>query len=236
MKVLLLILFVAAVSALPIPEDGSDAVEMIVNGVPEGEALDISHIVDIKLKEHVEGEVVAATNLLHPYTAVGIAEAAAAAAVNVVEDSKTDIVLLPVVFPEAAESESVVPEAVVLPSPIAPEVVAPEPVVLPSPVVPEVVVPEPVVLPSPTVPEVVLPEPIVLPSPAVPEVVPEVVVQPEEVPNPAPQYNDLYNDGLVQVSVNGPEEPSILSTLQSWFNMVINYFNNGAQTSSHQIV
>uniref|UniRef100_A0A2A4J215 DUF4794 domain-containing protein n=1 Tax=Heliothis virescens TaxID=7102 RepID=A0A2A4J215_HELVI len=247
MKVLLLALFVAAVTAVPIPEDsGSDAVELIVNGLPEGAALEVSDIVDIKLKEHADGEVVAATNLLHPYTAVGIAEAAAAAAaaapseVNVVDSSEPLVASPePVVLPSPALPE-VVPESVVLPSPLLPEVVVPESVVLPSPALPEVVVPEPVVLPSPAVPEVVVPEPIVLPSPAVPEVVipesvvpptPEVVVDQEQLPVAIPQVSgDLFNDGLVQVQYNGPE-PSMLSTLQSWFSMVINYFNDSSEAA-----
>ncbi|XP_063894376.1 uncharacterized protein LOC126055560 [Helicoverpa armigera] len=256
MRVLLLTLFVAAVTAVPIPEDsGSDAVEMIVNGLPEGAALDVSEIVDIKLNEHADGEIVAATNLLHPYTAVGIAEATAAAAdaaaavpseVNVV-DSSEPLISSPesVVLPSPAVPE-VVPESVVLPSPALPEVIVPEPVVMPAPATPEVV-PEPVVLPSPAVPEVV-PEPIVLPAPAVPEVVipepvvviPEPVVLPspvkpevvdhEQLPVPIPQVSaDLFNDGLVQVQYNGPE-PGMLATVQSWFNMIINYFNDSSDS------
>nr|XP_049701228.1 nematocyst expressed protein 3-like [Helicoverpa armigera] len=240
MRVLLLALFVAAVTAVPIPEDsGSDAVEMIVNGLPEGAALEVSEIVDIKLNEHADGEVVAATNLLHPYTAVGIAEATAAAAaaapseVNVV-DSSEPLISSPesVVLPSPALPE-VVPESVVLPSPALPEVIVPEPVVMPAPATPEVV-PEPVVLPSPAVPEVV-PEPIVLPAPAVPEVVipepvkPEVVDH-EQLPVPIPQVSaDLFNDGLVQVQYNGPE-PGMLATVQSWFNMIINYFNDSSDS------
>ncbi|XP_026743317.1 calphotin-like [Trichoplusia ni] len=266
MKVLLLALFVAAVAAVPLPEDASDAVQMIVNGVPEGQALDVDHIVDIKLKEHADGQLVAASNLLHPYTAVGIAEAAGVApysdvlpeAVALPAPVEPEVVPSPVVLPAPVEPE-VNPAPVVLPAPAAPEVV-PSPVVLPAPVAPEVnpapvvlpapaapeVVPSPVVLPAPATPEVV-PAPVVLPAPVAPEVVPAPVVLPapavpevvidEALPAPAPQFpeGEVYNDGLVQVQVNGPEDPGMLATLQSWLSMVINYFNNGAVTSQ-QIV
>ncbi|CAH0590142.1 unnamed protein product [Chrysodeixis includens] len=287
MKVLLLALFVAAVAAVPLPEDASDAVQMIVNGVPEGQALDVDHILDIKLQEHADGQLVAASNPLHPYTAVGIAEAAAALEAN---SANSDVAPEGVVLPAPAAPE-VVPSPVVLPAPVAPEVnpapvvlpapaapeVVPSPVVLPAPVAPEVnpapvvlpapvapeVVPSPVVLPAPVAPEVnpapvvlpapvapeVVPAPVVLPPPVAPEVVPvpspvvlpapvapEVVIA-EELPAPAPQFpeGEVYNDGLVQVQVNGPEDAGVLATLSSWMSMVINYFNNGAATSQ-QIV
>ncbi|CAH0590141.1 unnamed protein product [Chrysodeixis includens] len=257
MKVLLLALFVAAVAAVPLPEDASDAVQMIVNGVPEGQALDVDHILDIKLQEHADGQLVAASNPLHPYTAVGIAEAAAALEAN---SANSDVAPEGVVLPAPAAPE-VVPSPVVLPAPVAPEVnpapvvlpapaapeVVPSPVVLPAPVAPEVN-PAPVVLPAPVAPEVV-PAPVVLPPPVAPEVVPvpspvvlpapvapEVVIA-EELPAPAPQFpeGEVYNDGLVQVQVNGPEDAGVLATLSSWMSMVINYFNNGAATSQ-QIV
>lgn len=251
MKVLYFALFVAAVAATPLPEDGSDAVEMIVNGVPDGAPLEISDIVDIKLKEHVDGEVVAASNLLHPYSAVGIAEAQAAVAddeakeeVEFVDNVEVlDVQHVPeaVVLPAPVAPEVVIPEPVVMPSPVAPEVVVPEPVVMPSPVAPEVVVPEPVVMPSPVAPEVVIPEPVVLPSPVAPEVaLPEPVVMPspvapvvEEAPVAAPYNGEVYNDGLVQVQYNGPAEPGMFSTIQSWFNVVLNYFSSDAPAPSH---
>jgi len=274
MKVLYFVLFVAAVTASPLPEDdGSDAVEMIVNGVPDGAPLEISDIVDIKLTEHIDGEVVAASNLLHPYSAVGIAEAQAAAAEAAVAEANKEVefvdnadvldvqhvpigglsvpesVALPApVAPEVvaepavpATPEIILPEPVVMPSPVAPEVVVPEPVVMPSPVAPEVVVPEPVVMPSPVAPEVVVPEPVVMPSPVAPEVVvPEPVVMPspvapafEEAPVAAAYNGEVYNDGLVQVQYNGPAEPGMFSTIQSWFNVVLNYFSSEAPATSH---
>ncbi|XP_075981237.1 uncharacterized protein LOC142979895 [Anticarsia gemmatalis] len=231
MKLLLLSLFVAAVAAVPIPDDDAGAVEMIVNGVPDGEALEIGDIVDIKLKEHTDGNVVA-TDLLHPFTAVGIAEAAAAAAAE--ESIVPEPILPEPVLPE------VVPEPIVLPEPVLPEIV-PEPVILPEPVLPEAL-PESVVLPEPALPEVV-PEPIVLPEPVAPEVVippatPEIVI-PEPVPSPSAQFGEVYNDGVVSVTVNAPqaEDEGMLATLQSWLNMVINYFSEDTQTqTSHQIV
>ncbi|XP_035435451.2 cytadherence high molecular weight protein 1-like [Spodoptera frugiperda] len=283
MKVLYFALLVAAVAATPLPEDGSDAVEMIVNGVPDGTPLEISDIVDIKLKEHVDGEVVAASNLLHPYSAVGIAEAQAAVAddeankeVEFVDNVEVldvqhvpEAVILPapvapevvvpepvvmpspvapevaipepVVMPSPVAPEVVVPEPVVMPSPVAPEVVVPEPVVMPSPVAPEVIIPEPVVMPSPVAPEVVIPEPVVMPSPVAPEVaIPEPVVMPspvapvvEEAPVAALYNGEVYNDGLVQVQYNGPAEPGMFSTIQSWFNVVLNYFSSDAPAPSH---
>lgn len=235
MKFLILTLFVAVATAAPL-EDDNGPVELIVNGVPEGQPIDLSSVVDIKVKEHEDGHVVAATNLLHPYTAVGIAEATAAAAaanpgpVSVVEVSESESIIIPVpvVLPSPVAPEVVLPEPVVLPSPVAPEVVLPEPVVLPSPVAPEVV-PEPVVLPSPVAPEVVIsaPEPVVLPSPVAPEIIQSV---PASVAN-----GEIFSDGTVSVSVSTPQEAGVLSSIQSWFSLVLNYFNDGAQTT-HQVV
>ncbi|KAH9635794.1 hypothetical protein HF086_002354 [Spodoptera exigua] len=228
MKVLYFILFVAAVTASPLPDDdGSNAVEMIVNGVPDGAALEINDIVDIKLKERVDGEVVAASDLLHPYSAVGIAEAAAAAAEAAVAEANSEVE-----FVDNAEVLDVqqvpiedlsVPEPVVIPAPAAPEVEA-EPVVIPSPEAPEIV-PEPIVMPSPAAPEVVDPEPVVVPSPVAPEV--------EEAPVAAHYNGEVYNDGLVQVQYNGPTEPTMFSTFQSWFNVVLNYFSSETPAPSH---
>ncbi|KOB51872.1 Uncharacterized protein OBRU01_26991, partial [Operophtera brumata] len=228
MKLFVFALFVAAATAAPL-DDSNGPVELIVNGVPDGQPLEIGDIVDIKLKEHSAGEV-SATNLLHPFTAVGIAEAAAAAVVEAP---------IAVVLPEAPEPEVTFPEAVVLPAPAQPEVTIPEAVVLPAPAQPEVTTPEAVVLPAPAQPEVVFPESVALPSPAEPEVVlpspavPEVEIA-EPVPASTAQFptGEVYNDGNVQVTVNAPQEAGVMSTIQGWFNMVITYFNDdGVQTT-----
>lgn len=246
MKLFLLALFVSVATTSPIPDD-SGPVDVIVNGVPEGQALDLGHIVDVKLQEHANGEVVVASDLLHPFTAVGIAEAAAAAEVSQPEIDAPETVVLPLPLPEAVVlptpvAPEVVPEAIILPVPAAPEVV-PEPVILPAPAAPQVI-PEPVVLPAPSAPEVIL-QPVVLPTPAKPEVVPESVapvpipeVTEELLPVPAAQIEggEIFNDGNVQVSVNLPEEPGILSTLQSWFNMAVNYINSSGVQTTQQIV
>ncbi|XP_013196452.2 magnetosome-associated protein MamJ [Amyelois transitella] len=254
MKFLLLTLFVAFVASAPV-EDAGNPVEVVVNGLPEGQALDIGDIVDIKLKEHVDGQVAASTDLLHPFSAAGIAEAVAAAEVEahpvqVVENAENEVDPVQVIetevepiqtLPIVIENE-VAPSPIVVPLPIAPEVVpgpetspvlpevAPEPIILPeAPVAPEVV-PSPIVLPELVAPEVV-PSPVVIPEPVVPEV-PDIS---ESLPAPAQQFGEIYNDGAVQVTVNGPEDAGIMSTLQSWLNVVMNYFNNGAQTTQ-QIV
>ncbi|XP_053614437.1 magnetosome-associated protein MamJ-like isoform X2 [Plodia interpunctella] len=264
MKMLLLTLFVALVASAPI-EDSGDAVEVVVNGLQEGQALEVADIVDIKLKEHADGQVAAATDLLHPFSAVGLLEAAAAAeieaqpvqVVDVAENidpvqvvdvvAENEIVPIPIVLPSPVVPEVPVPEPAVLPEPdvlppisepaVLPEAVVPEvepvpsPVVIPEPVVPEVV-PAPIVVPEPVVPEVV-PSPVVIPDPVAPEVVPSPVVVPE--PEPEHQFGEVYNDGTVQVSVNAPEDAGIVATLQSWLSVVMNYFNDGAQTTQ-QIV
>lgn len=240
MKFLILALFVAVAAAVPLDDNGP--VELIVNGLPEGQPLEISNIVDIKLQEHSDGAVVA-TNVLHPLTASGIAEAAAAEiAANPVE--VPEAVILPA--PAQPEIEQVIPEAVVLPAPAKPEVViAPEAVVLPAPAQPEVVIsPEAVFLPAFVQSDLDVPAPVALPSPAVPEVViPEAIVLPEvstpEVIAPVPAQlpaGEVFNDGNVQVQVNvNSQETGYLSTIQGWFSMVVNYFNDGVQ-NSQQVV
>ncbi|XP_063366718.1 magnetosome-associated protein MamJ-like [Cydia amplana] len=236
MKLLLLTLFVAVGFATPIPTDPSgDAVEVVVNGLAEGEALDIGHIVDVKVKEIVDGEVAAVANALHPFTAQGLAEAAIAAeaeqaaAVPEIAEPVAPEVPEVVVLPEPGTPE-VVPEPVVIPEPAVPEVI-PDPVVLPEPATPEVA-PEPVVLPEPAAPEVV-PAPIELPEPAAPEVAPEVAPEPvavEELPEVAdtPQVNgEIFNNGVVSITVNTPEDAGVVATLSSWVSMMVNYVHSG---------
>ncbi|KOB73039.1 Uncharacterized protein OBRU01_11341 [Operophtera brumata] len=249
MKLFVFALFVVAATAAAPLDDSNGPVELIVNGVPDGQPLDIGDIVDIKLKEHSAGEV-SATNLLHPFTAVGIAEAAAAAVVEtpiavVLPEAPEPEVTFPesVVLPAPAQPEVTFPEAVVLPAPAQPEVTIPEAVVLPAPAQPEVTIPEAVVLPAPAQPEVVFPESVALPSPAQPEVVlpspavPEVEIA-ESVPASTAQFptGEVYNDGNVQVTVNAPQEAGVMSTIQGWFNMVITYFNDDGVQTTQQII
>lgn len=258
MKFLVLALFVAAAVAAPVPEDdNSDAVDLIVNGVPEGAALELGGIVDMHLKEHVNGQLVASTNLLHPFTAAGLAEAAEQnkpSPIQIVENPESDQQILPdgIQLPGPAEPDFI-PAPIVMPSPETPEVI-PEAIVMPDPVAPEVI-PEAIVLPEPVAPEVI-PEAIVMPEPITPDVIPEAIVMPEsippmvipEVPEPIPEPNpepipepsaqgpeEIYNDGLVQVQVNAPQDSGMFSTLQDWFSLVVNYISNGIQTSQ-QIV
>ncbi|KAG6457928.1 hypothetical protein O3G_MSEX010566 [Manduca sexta] len=266
MKFFLLAVFVATAFAVPIPleDDDDGAVEFIVNGVAKGEPLELGDVLGIHVNEHVDGVLAASTNLLHPLTAVGIAEAAAAAADVIASPAivdESDVIPEPVVLPAPAapevvdpSPEVVIPESVVLPAPGIPEVVLPESVVLPAPAKPEIVspvVPEGVVLPSPAQPEVispVVPEPVVLPAPSQPEVISPVVPEPVVLPAPSePEVVDapvaaphspsgeVFNNGVVQVSVNTPQEAGVFSTLQSWMSFVLNYFSGDAQTS-HQII
>ncbi|KAG6457927.1 hypothetical protein O3G_MSEX010566 [Manduca sexta] len=247
MKFFLLAVFVATAFAVPIPleDDDDGAVEFIVNGVAKGEPLELGDVLGIHVNEHVDGVLAASTNLLHPLTAVGIAEAAAAAADVIASPAivdESDVIPEPVVLPAPAapevvdpSPEVVIPESVVLPAPGIPEVVLPESVVLPAPAKPEIVspvVPEGVVLPSPAQPEVispVVPEPVVLPAPSQPEVVDAPVAAPHS------PSGEVFNNGVVQVSVNTPQEAGVFSTLQSWMSFVLNYFSGDAQTS-HQII
>ena len=137
MKAIFVAVFVVAVSTAPLPENasGSDAVEMIVNGVPHGAALEVGDLVDITLKKHADGAVVA-TDLLHPYSAAGMAEAAAAAASivpNVASIGDDDMkqfarhlqikpILLPSSVVEPEHPIPVIPEPIVMPPPAVPEV------------------------------------------------------------------------------------------------------------------
>lgn len=237
MKFLVLALLVAAATAAPL-DAGSDPVELIVNGVSEGHPLEISDIVDITLNEHADGEVVAQSNLLYPLTAIGLAEAAAAAAA---QESK----------PEENTPESV---AVIDATPDVPAVeVAPETpsVVDASPVVPETPI---VVDASPESPTVVDASPVIPETPAVVDVAPEVpavvdvvpeapvspveVVEVEAIPEPAAQEalnGEIYNDGMVQVQVNYPQEAGVIGTLKSWVSLALNYFQSGVPTSQQII-
>ncbi|XP_013136990.1 PREDICTED: actin cytoskeleton-regulatory complex protein PAN1-like [Papilio polytes] len=215
-----LLLAFANASPLPLDEEVDGPVEFIVNGVPEGEALEIGHILDIQLNKHADGQVVASSDLLYPLTAQGLA----------------DIALAQENTPERPDVEGLPLPELLEPSP---EVVVPGPIVLPMPVLPEVqpepeVVPGPIIVPMPVLPEEqaepeVVPGPIVLPMPVLPIVQPEPEVVEESVPQ-IPN-GEIFNDGNVQVIVNGPEQPSVLSSIQSWFQMVLNYFSNGVQTS-----
>ncbi|KPJ03270.1 hypothetical protein RR46_06426 [Papilio xuthus] len=215
-----LLLALANASPLPLDEEIQGPVEFIVNGVPEGEALDIGHILDIQLTKHVDGQVVESSDLLYPLTAQGLADAAAAQENAPVRPDPEGSLL-----PESPEPspEVVIPGPIILPMPVLPEV-QPEP---------EVVNPGPIVLPMPVLPEVqpesevVVPGPIVNPMPVLP------VVQPEQVEEQTPQNpnGEIFNDGNVQVIVNGPQQPGVLSSIQSWFQMFLNYFSNGVQTS-----
>ncbi|GBP90170.1 hypothetical protein EVAR_67991_1 [Eumeta japonica] len=225
MKFLLLTLFLAAVNTAPL-EDSQDPVEVIVNGVAEGEPLEIAHIVDIQLKEVVDGEVANTNDLLYPLTAQGIAEAAAAAEAEAVEleaiETKPELIETPV----AEMPVVILPLPIELPEAPAAEVSLPESIALPEPAAPEVVEPSPVEQPSPE---------IVFPEPEAPEVLPpmETPVLPE--PQPHPATGEVYNDGLVQVTINTPQDQGVVATLQSWVSMVINYFTGGVQTTQHVI-
>ncbi|XP_026763136.2 magnetosome-associated protein MamJ-like [Galleria mellonella] len=214
MKVFVLALLAVTAFAAPIDQDVAEPVELIVNGVPEGEPLEIGDIVGIKLKEHVNQELVSSTDLLYPLTAEGLAEAAAA------EPQPVD----PVQIVDEAD-----PVQVVEPEPES----VPPPIVLPEPVLPEENPSSIAVHPVLVIPDHIL-NPIDLdPLPIAPPE-PEVVETPVEVlPVPAPQVPDgeIYNDGLVQVTLNAPEESGVLATLQSWLSLAINYFSNGVQTT-----
>ncbi|XP_026320883.1 repetitive proline-rich cell wall protein 1-like [Hyposmocoma kahamanoa] len=243
MKALILTVLLAAATAVPVPEPNSDPVEVIVNGVPKGHGLDVDNILRIDVQKQIDGEIVAVDNPLHPFSTAGIIEAAIAAEANkpVVPDPvivqpesvPPEIIPQPIVLPEIV-GPAIIPKPVILPEPIQPEVV---PVVLPEPVKPEVV-PESVVLPQPVKP-VVLPEPVVLPPSPGPEVVspvdPDIIVLPDEfTPTevlPVPS-GVIYNDGIVDVTVNGPSDYNIMGTLQNWFDVIVNYLTNGTQQES----
>lgn len=233
MKVLILTLLVAVATAVPVPEHDSGPVEVIVNGVPEGHGLDIENIISVDVQKQIDGQIVAVENALHPFSTAGIIEAAIAAEAN--EPVVTDPV---VVQPEPVLPE-VIPPPVVLPE-IPDPVVIPPPVVLPEIPEPEVV-PPPAVLPEIPEPEVI-PEPIILPDPPGPEVVgpvdPDIIVLPDEfTPEVLPSPSGIiYNDGVVDITVNGPSDYNIMGTLKNWFAVVVNYITNGTQQEIIQVV
>lgn len=225
MKHLILAVLIAAATAVPVPEHDSGPVEVIVNGVPEGHGLDIENIITLDVQKQIDGEIVAAENALHPFSTAGIIEAAIAAEAN--EPIVTDPVIIQPepVLPEVIPPE-VIPPAVVLPEITEPEVIPP-PIVLPE-------IPEPEVIPDP----IILPEPVG-PQPPGPEVIspvdPDIIVLPDEfTPSevlPVPS-GIIYNDGVVDVTVNGPTDYNIMGTLKDWFDVVINYITNGTQQDS----
>lgn len=221
MKLLLVTLLAVLASAASL--ENEDPVEVVVNGLEEGQALNLGGVLDVKVKEHIDGEIVASNDPLHPFTAEGLAEIAANNPENIVDISP----VLPEIpqFPEVPEIIEIQP---VLPGPSAP-------IVVPEPSEPIVVVPE---IPAPEVtPELAQPEiPESQPIVDLPIIAPEIVKPEEPIAQPEAQIpnGEVYNDGFVQVSVNAEEE-GVLSTLQSWFGMVVNYFN-GPEATSHQIV
>ncbi|XP_059059675.1 uncharacterized protein LOC131852939 [Achroia grisella] len=237
MKVFVLALLAVAATAAPI--DNVEPVELIVNGVPEGEPLEIGDIVSIKLKEHENNELVSSTDLLHPLTAAGLAEAAAQQpdAVQIVDGPETVQI---VEGPEAVEVVDV-PEPVLVV-----EDAQPSPIVLPEPALPEV---NPPALPESNPPAgvehpvLVIPDLDLNPVDLVPLPISppesELVVAPVEIlPEAVPQIpnGEIFNDGVVQVTVNAPEDPGLFGTLQSWFSMAVNYFSPDGVQTTHQIV
>lgn len=170
MKAIFLAVFIVAVSATPLPKD-NHALGIIVNKVPDGAALEVSNLVDIKLKEHADGAVVA-TDHLHPYSAVGNSEAQAAAATASSNSNEVSVF----------DNENSMARFLH------------------------------------SMPEVV----IVIPTPENPQ----HILKSELLPVPALQLNNgkAFNDGLVKVQYNGPEDPGIMATLQDWLNVVVKYF------------
>ncbi|XP_049877058.1 uncharacterized protein LOC126374450 [Pectinophora gossypiella] len=228
MKVVFLALFLAAATALPVPDDDGVAIDVIVNGVPEGEALEIADVLNIKLQEHVDGQLVSATDALYPFSAQGIA-AAAAAAETVPETANPEIEKPELPEPVIVVDDTITPEdneVVVIVNPETPEVVNPEEAQIQD----ELEAPAPIVLPE-------APAAVVNPEPALPEEVPvPVVPEPEQAVEsvPAPVQGEVFNDGLVQISVN--QEPSVFGTLHSWFSLVINYIRTNGATETNQVV
>ncbi|KAJ8717356.1 hypothetical protein PYW08_005755 [Mythimna loreyi] len=169
MKTILLTLFVVTVSAVPLSKD-NDGVEMTMNEVPDGTALEADDIEVRKQKEHTTG-IVVSTDLLHPSTAVGIAESHAA----VTKETEASVI---------DKDITITPKL------------------------------------HPT-PEVINPKPAVELTQAILE------PKPEQLPVAAAHFNgQVPNDGLVKVQYNGPEEPGMMSTLQEWFKMLVEYFNS----------
>lgn len=241
MKLLLFALFIAAAGAAPLDASG-DPVELIVNGVPEGQPLELSGIVDITVKEHAGGEVVAQSNLLHPLTAVGLAEAAVAAAAA----AEAAVVEANLEIPAVVEANPETP-AVVEASPEAPNVVEANPeipaVVEASPEGPTVAETNPESVPVVEIAPITPVEmPAVVDAPDATQlesVSPVEAVEAEAIPNPAAQIQnpsgEVYNDGMVQVQVNYPEEEGLIGTLSSWLSVALNYIQNGISTTQQII-
>lgn len=202
MKLLLLALFVGLLSAAPLKDEKDEPVEVIVNGLAEGEPLEIGDVLGVEVNEHIDGQVIASNNPLFPFTAEGLAAAA----------------------PEQPEEE------IVIPSPVVPEIPA-----LPEPV------PEDIQAPILVIPEDLTPEVVAPPGPVIIHPLPEKPAQPGhpeidiEIAEPVEEPNgEVFNNGVVQVQVNA-EEPGMLSSIQSWFSMVVNYFNGPEQTTQQII-
>ncbi|CAH2089698.1 unnamed protein product [Euphydryas editha] len=80
-------------------------------------------------------------------------------------------------------------------------------------------------------PVIEIPKPEPIPSPNEDD-----LLQPEIADSiPAIPTGEVFNDGLVQVTLNASEDAGYLAYLQSWFSMILNYFNGEAQVT-HQIV
>lgn len=233
MKFFVLALFVALAYSAP-AEESADAVEVVVNGLAEGEPLEIGDVLGVKVKEIVDGQIIASNDPLFPMSAQGIADAAAAAQpdlVNVVEEGPTPVEVIPV-MPVLPEVPSILPDLV-------PEAIIALPAFVPEHVaVPELIVPNPEAEVIAIHPELIIPNPepeaIVVPELIIPEGLPETVQHLPEHVDVSPN-GEIFNDGIVQVTVNTPEDAGVFASVQSWFNMVINYFNGPEQTT-HQIV
>lgn len=233
MKALILTLLVAAATAVPVPEPDNGPVEVIVNGVPEGHALDIDEIISIDVQKKVDGEIVAVDNPLHPFSSAGIIEAAIAAEANrpvpepvIVEP---EIIVNPEIIPDPI---ILLPAEPIIPRPVPESGNVPDPIVLPTlPVEPELIIPRPVPEPS-VVPDSLIPRPV--PDPVDPDVIvlPDDFTPSEVLPAPS---GIIFNNGVVDVTVNGPTDYNIMGTLKNWFNVVVNYITNGTQ-ASHQVI
>ncbi|CAB3231811.1 unnamed protein product [Arctia plantaginis] len=219
MKVLLITIFIVIVSTLPIPDENNEPLE-IINGVYEGESLKIKEVLDVKLNQDTKISHIA-TDLHQPYTTVDVGET-----------NNSD--LLPVsvlasVTPTNENSGSVKLLKPVTAEPFGPEAIG---TVFPETFDPKTVVPETVVvITAELVASTTTPD-----SDDVASSDATVIVDlSEEVPTPAAQDSEFYNDEIASLSVNGSESPGMLSTLQSWFNMVLNYFNNEGNQSTEDL-
>lgn len=217
MKMLLITICIATVTSTPIPDKNNTPIE-IVNGVYEGKLLKVGEILDAILNQDTNK---ASTDFDQPYYTVSVVETILLAK----QSTNPHFISLSEPIPASVvpTNESLGP--VIQLKPISAESVSE--FFFPDTVDPETnitwVTSEP--FDATNIPYY---------DNIASSFAPEIDDIPEEVPSPAAQNSEFYNDEITSLSIQGSESPGMLSTLQSWFNMVLNYFNSEGDESTEE--